>query len=178
MCTDNVLSATSRCATEGLLKPSEPATDGVEESAPSSDTQDVADMTLIEPQSSSVRSEVNPVVIHHAQSSPVPLCQSQHSAAPGCTSARPHQAHESTRPPTKHSGSPGELKRPSPSQTEQAPSLSGVSTRYDDRISPNLFIEELASHSKGKNRATSIEVTFQVTWFKLWVAGDDFRAKL
>ncbi|XP_072536423.1 sickle tail protein homolog isoform X7 [Salminus brasiliensis] len=163
------LSTLRRHATEGSLKSSDVATaassvtaDGVEP-VPPSDVQDGAIMSLIEPQTSSIKSEVinsNPMVIHHAQSSPVPLRQSQHSAAPAF-SAPTQQTRESTPSPTKQSGSPMQLKKPSQSLSEPTPqSSNGVTNngaRHDNRASPSLFIEEIASHSKGKNRATSIE---------------------
>ncbi|XP_036420566.1 sickle tail protein homolog isoform X2 [Colossoma macropomum] len=163
------LNSLRRCATEGLLKPSDPATtaDGIE-LGPPSDVQDAVSMPLIESQSSSMRSEVinsNPMVIHHAQSSPVPPCQSQHSVAPPTsTSALPYQAHKFTSSSTKQSGSPGQLRKSSLSQPEYAPPSSNLgigvhsnSVCYESGASPSLFIEEITSYSKGKNRATSIE---------------------
>uniref|UniRef100_A0A3B4EM10 Actin interacting protein 3-like C-terminal domain-containing protein n=1 Tax=Pygocentrus nattereri TaxID=42514 RepID=A0A3B4EM10_PYGNA len=157
------LNTLRRCTTEGLLKPSDPATtaDGIE-LGPPSDIQDSASMPLIESQSSSVRSEVinsNPMVIHHAQSSPVPPCQSQHSIAPSTsTSELPYQTHEFISSSTMQSGSAGQLRKSSLSQPEFAPPSSNIGIGVSDSgASPSLFIEEITSYSKGKNRATSIE---------------------
>ncbi|KAI4880354.1 hypothetical protein NFI96_001231 [Prochilodus magdalenae] len=165
------LSTLRRCTTEGLVKPSDPATtaDGTEiELVPTSDVQDAASLPLIEAQSSSVRTEVinsNPMVIHHAQSSPVLPCQSQHSASPPASiSAVPHKTLESTPSPTKQSGSPGQLKKSSQLQPDHVPLSSTIGSgvhsngvHFDNGASASLFIEEIASHNKGKNRATSIE---------------------
>uniref|UniRef100_A0A4W4GA77 Actin interacting protein 3-like C-terminal domain-containing protein n=1 Tax=Electrophorus electricus TaxID=8005 RepID=A0A4W4GA77_ELEEL len=144
----DALSTLRRSVTEGLLKPPDPVTmttltavEGVE-SAPPADLQDPVTTPLLEPQSSSVRSEVinsNPVVIHHAQSSPVTPRQCQQSAAPS-------------------SASPVQLKKPSALQPDHGPSAApGDDVVHDGGASPVLFIEEITNHSKGKNRATSIE---------------------
>ncbi|XP_035386954.1 sickle tail protein homolog isoform X11 [Electrophorus electricus] len=156
----DALSTLRRSVTEGLLKPPDPVTmttltavEGVE-SAPPADLQDPVTTPLLEPQSSSVRSEVinsNPVVIHHAQSSPVTPRQCQQSAAPS-------------------SASPVQLKKPSALQPDHGPPSSSVANGsarrsaapgddvvHDGGASPVLFIEEITNHSKGKNRATSIE---------------------
>ncbi|XP_049335919.1 sickle tail protein isoform X3 [Astyanax mexicanus] len=158
------LSTLRRCATEGSLKPSDvsttsstPTADGVE-SAPPSELQDTSSPPVTELQTSSVKSELinsNPTIIHHAQSSPVPLHQSQHSAGPP-SSAPPQPARDSAPSPTKRSGSPRQLKKPGQSQPEATPpSSNGVSAA--NGASPGLFIEEITSHGKIKNRATSIE---------------------
>ncbi|XP_066538590.1 sickle tail protein homolog isoform X2 [Hoplias malabaricus] len=169
--TDN-LSTLRRSATEGLPKPSDPITtpitaavDGVEKAPPA---DDAVELPLIESQSSSVRSEFinsNPMVIHHAQSSPVPPCQSQHSAAPASTPGLNPQGYESSPSPTKQLGSPGQLKKPGQSQPDHTPMASNINSgvpsngaRYDNGASSSLFIEEITIHSKGKNRATSIEI--------------------
>ncbi|KAL7886753.1 hypothetical protein AOLI_G00044740 [Acnodon oligacanthus] len=157
------LNTLRRCTTEGLLKPSDPATsaDGIELGPPPY-IQDAASIPLIESQSSSLRSEVinsNAMVIHHAQSSPVPPCQSQHSIAPSTsTSELPYQAHEFISSSTKQSGRPGQLRKSSLSQREFTPPSSNIGIGVSDSgASPSLFIEEITSNSKGKNRATSIE---------------------
>uniref|UniRef100_A0A3P8XJ53 Uncharacterized protein n=1 Tax=Esox lucius TaxID=8010 RepID=A0A3P8XJ53_ESOLU len=93
------LSGLRRCATEGLLKGSDP---GCATGKPSPaeitpaktpttvDPNPLAELpaspsALLEPQSCSIRSEVvapsSPVVIHHVQSAPVQMQQFQHSAA-------------------------------------------------------------------------------------------------
>uniref|UniRef100_A0A672T5U5 Sickle tail protein-like n=1 Tax=Sinocyclocheilus grahami TaxID=75366 RepID=A0A672T5U5_SINGR len=110
----------------------------------------------VAPQSSTVRSEVmpsNPVVIHHAQASPVASQQSQQSTAPSPIPSAA-QRRESTPSPTK------QLKKPSLEQTLiPNNSSNGVSSNgiHGKGPSPN-FIEEIhASRSKNKNRAVSIE---------------------
>uniref|UniRef100_A0A8B9H9S0 Si:ch211-285f17.1 n=1 Tax=Astyanax mexicanus TaxID=7994 RepID=A0A8B9H9S0_ASTMX len=158
------LSTLRRCATEGSLKPSDvsttsctPTADGVE-SAPPSELQDTSSPPVTELQTSSVKSELinsNPTIIHHTQSSPVPLHQSQHSAGPP-SSAPPQPARDSAPSPIKRSGSPRQLKKPGQSQPEATPpSSNGVSAA--NGASSGLFIEEITSHGKIKNRATSIE---------------------
>uniref|UniRef100_A0A671KGL8 KIAA1217 n=1 Tax=Sinocyclocheilus anshuiensis TaxID=1608454 RepID=A0A671KGL8_9TELE len=153
----DTLSNLRRCATDSLLKPSDPTS-----STPSaSETTESAIVESLEaasvaPQSSTVRSEVmtsNPVVIHHAQASPVASQQSQQSTAPSPIPPAA-QRRESTPSPSK------QLKKPSLEQT-QIPnnSSNGVSANgiHGKGPSPN-FIEEIrASRSKNKNRAVSIE---------------------
>ncbi|KAK2869923.1 hypothetical protein Q8A67_024315 [Cirrhinus molitorella] len=153
----DTLSNLRRSATDGLLKPSDP----VSSTPPASEKPESAIVESVEaasvvPQSSTVRSEVmtsNPVVIHHAQASPVPSQQSQQSTAPSPIPPAA-QRQESTPSPTK------QLKKPSFEQT-QIPnnSSNGVSANgiHGKGPSPN-FIEEIhASRSKNKNRAVSIE---------------------
>ncbi|KAL6489268.1 hypothetical protein MHYP_G00030090 [Metynnis hypsauchen] len=103
------LNTLRRWTTEGLLKPSDPATtaDGIE-LGPPSDIQDAA--------------------------------------------------HEFISSSTKQSGSDGQLRKSSLSQPEFAPPSSNIGIGVSDSgASPSLFIEEITSYSKGKNRATSIE---------------------
>uniref|UniRef100_A0A8C2PV28 Actin interacting protein 3-like C-terminal domain-containing protein n=1 Tax=Cyprinus carpio TaxID=7962 RepID=A0A8C2PV28_CYPCA len=140
-----------RSATDSLLKPSDP-----DSSTPASEKPESAVAESVAPQSSTVRSEVmtsNPVVIHHAQATPVASQQSQQSTAPSPIPSAA-QRRESTPSPTK------QLKKPSLEQTLiPNNSSNGVSSNgiHGKGPSPN-FIEEIhASCSKNKNRAVSIE---------------------
>ncbi|XP_051738996.1 sickle tail protein homolog isoform X8 [Ctenopharyngodon idella] len=144
-------------ATDSLLNPSDPV--------PSTPASEKAESAIVEsfepasviPQSSMVRSEVmssSPMVIHHAQASPVASQQSLKSTAPSPIPPAA-QRRESTPSPTK------QLKKPLLEQT-QIPNTSsnGVSANdiHSKGPSPNLLIEEIqASHSKSINRAVSIE---------------------
>ncbi|KAK6299934.1 hypothetical protein J4Q44_G00299670 [Coregonus suidteri] len=111
------LSSLKRCATEGLLKGSDPAMCASVkptpvESSPATTTTTVdSDPTveppaspsaLPEPQSSSIRSEVvmpsSPMVIHHVQSAPVHMQQSQQSAALLVQPSPPHNPHPQPGP--------------------------------------------------------------------------------
>ncbi|XP_030623129.1 sickle tail protein homolog [Chanos chanos] len=168
------LSHLRRCATEGLLKPSEPvtmttltATEEAESSQPVEVRDSPSTTPLPEPQGSSVRSEVmnsSPVVIHHAQSSPVPMQKSQHSVAPTTNAT---QGRISPPSPVTQSGSPSQLKKTTAAPPEQTPPASNTSNGVPSNsihgsaavsAAQNLFIEEIhTSHSKSKNRAMSIE---------------------
>ena len=120
-----------------------------------------------EPQNSTIRSEVmpsSPVVIHHVQSSPVHMQQSQQSAAltaqpsPPLTPSPTHttsphlsktQGRESPKGATSDPPSPARLKK-----TQGNPVNNGNGTAHQD-----LVIEELQnSKDKSKSRAMSIEV--------------------
>uniref|UniRef100_A0AAY4BX65 Sickle tail protein n=1 Tax=Denticeps clupeoides TaxID=299321 RepID=A0AAY4BX65_9TELE len=151
MLTDT-LSTLRRCATDGLQKPLEPVTVWNKDcSAPPKELQDPSSFAapiVTDPQGSSVRSEVvnlTNMVIHRAQSSPVPTQQSQHSA---------------NHPP--QTGSPVKRKKATPSNLEPMPlqSHSTASNRIPSKgaTNPSLFIEEIQS-SQGiiKSRALSIE---------------------
>ncbi|XP_059390455.1 sickle tail protein homolog isoform X3 [Carassius carassius] len=151
----DTLSNLRRSTTDSLLKPSDPV------SSSSSQKKELAivespEAASVAPQSSTVRSEVmtsNPVVIHHAQTSPVATQQSQQSTAPSQIPPAA-QRRESTPSPTK------QLKKPSLEQT-QIPnnSRSGVSANGINGKGPSPnFIEEIhSSRSKNMNRAVSIE---------------------
>ncbi|XP_056306158.1 sickle tail protein homolog isoform X5 [Danio aesculapii] len=154
----DTLSNLRRCATDNLLKPTDP----VLSTPPASEKPELIESlepAPVTPQSSIVRSEVmtsNPVVIHHAQASPVASQQSQQSTAPSPIPPAT-QRRESTPSPTK------QLRKPSLEQTlTQNNTSNGVSANgvHGKGPSPNLFIEEMhASHNKNKNknRAVSIE---------------------
>ncbi|XP_051969446.1 sickle tail protein-like isoform X2 [Xyrauchen texanus] len=159
----DTLSKMRRCATDGLLKPSDPVS--LSHSTASEKTESAIVVESLETvsltsQSSTVRSEVitsNPVAIHHSQTSPVASQQSQQSTAPSPNPPATPQRRESTPSPTK------QLKKPTASleQTQiQNNTSNGVSSNgiHGKGPSPNLFTEEIhASHNKTKNRAVSIE---------------------
>ncbi|XP_055037891.2 sickle tail protein homolog isoform X11 [Misgurnus anguillicaudatus] len=141
-----------RCAPDSMLNSSEPVQKT--ESAVVTESIDSAPVT---PQTSTVRSEVmtsTPLVIHHAQASPVASQQSQQSTAPSPPALK---RQESIPSPTK------QLKKPtaSPEQTQIViNSSNGISTNgvHGKNPTPGLFIEEIqASRSKTKNRAVSIK---------------------
>lgn len=147
-----------RSATDSLLKPSDTVS-----STPASEKTESAMVESLEtasvtPQSSTVRSEVmtsNPVVIHHAQASPVTSQQSQQSTAPSPIPPAA-QRRESTPSPTK------QLKKPSleqtliPNNSSNGVSANGIHAKGP---SPNLIEDIHASRNKNKNRAVSIEVS-------------------
>ncbi|XP_051542497.1 sickle tail protein-like isoform X3 [Myxocyprinus asiaticus] len=151
-----------RCATDGLLKPSDPVSSTpstASEKAESAivESLETASVTI---QRSTVRSEVmasKPVMIHHTQTSLVPSQQSQQSTAPSPIPPATPQRRESTTSPTKHL----EILSASLEQTQvQNNTSNGVSSNGIQwkGPSPNLFIDEIhASHNKSKNRAVSIE---------------------
>lgn len=131
-----------RCATESLLKSSDSAIITVVDEAESAPPADLhSTVILLEPQRSSESSEVVGSQLL------VPLCtQSSYSATPElptkqtrhvelCSSAQP----ELTPPLSSNSG-----------VALSSACCSGTSS---------LFIDEIISHSKGKNRAPSIEVS-------------------
>uniref|UniRef100_A0A6Q2XEF6 Uncharacterized protein n=1 Tax=Esox lucius TaxID=8010 RepID=A0A6Q2XEF6_ESOLU len=146
------LSGLRRCATEGLLKGSDP---GCATGKPSPaeitpaktpttvDPNPLAELpaspsALLEPQSCSIRSEVvapsSPVVIHHVQSAPVQMQQFQHSAALLVQ------------------------KSPVPAAAVNAELVTPAPVNNGGNGSGNLFIEEIHTKSgKSKNRAMSIE---------------------
>ncbi|XP_067291580.1 sickle tail protein homolog isoform X2 [Pseudorasbora parva] len=153
----DTLGTLRRCATDSLLNPSDPVlSTSASEKAESAIVESLEPASVI-PQSSIVRSEVmtsSPMVIHHAQASPVASQQSQKSIAPSPIPPAA-QRRDSTPSPTK------QLKKPSLELT-QIPnnSSNGVSANeiHSKGPSPNLLIEEIhANHSKKKNRAVSIE---------------------
>uniref|UniRef100_A0A8C8D4W9 Sickle tail protein homolog n=1 Tax=Oncorhynchus tshawytscha TaxID=74940 RepID=A0A8C8D4W9_ONCTS len=185
------LSSLRRCATEGLLKGSDPAMCASvkptpSESSPVTTTTTVnsdppveppaSPSALPEPQSSSIRSEVvmpsSPMVIHHVQSAPVHMQQSQQSAAllvqpsppttpthsqgrdsPSSAKGSTGTASASNSNPSSQGGSPAQQKKTPAAHLElatQAPVNNGSSG------TGNLLIEEI--HTKSKNRAMSIEV--------------------
>ncbi|KAM7369840.1 hypothetical protein PAMP_011130 [Pampus punctatissimus] len=173
----DTLSSLRRCATEGPQKGPEPsanvpvdnspsaaaAAEGPAE-APSASVQPVSTADPLEPQNSTIRSEVmpsSPVVIHHVQSSPVHMQQSQQSAAlttqpsPPLT---PSPTHVPSPNPSKNQG------RESPKGADSDPPSPARHKKTHRNLVNNgtanqvLVIEELQnSQDKCKNRAMSIE---------------------
>nr|XP_046212176.1 sickle tail protein homolog [Oncorhynchus gorbuscha] len=165
------LSSLRRCATEGLLKGSDPAMCASVKPTPSESSPVTTTTT-----SSSIRSEVvmpsSPMVIHHVQSAPVHMQQSQQSAAllvqpsppttpthsqgrdsPSSAKGSTGTASASNSNPSSQGGSPAQQKKTPAAHLElatQAPVNNGSSG------TGNLLIEEI--HTKSKNRAMSIEV--------------------
>ncbi|XP_069047686.1 sickle tail protein homolog isoform X15 [Lepisosteus oculatus] len=190
-----ILSGLRRYATDNLLKGSEPAQvkTTLAESVVSFTTSESLPAVgappqeqpaprppsptgLPEPQSSSVKSEVmpaSPVVIHHVQSSPVHIQQSQHSAAlfhrsgsppaaaspAPCLDSPPLLARGGPQGPTP-GGPPGQEAGAAPVQQQRvtraeqtAPASPAASS-----AAQSLFIEEIhTSRSKHRDRAVTIE---------------------
>ncbi|KAJ8419150.1 hypothetical protein AAFF_G00006490 [Aldrovandia affinis] len=169
------LSGLRRRASDSLLKGSESpaaressAAPAVESEPPPSAAQDApvplpapgpapaSPTALPEPQSSSIRSEVmpsSPMVIHHAQSAPVLLQQSQQSAA--LVHSPPLTPTHGPDSPTlgKGNNSPALPQKPVPNPEQPAP-VAGS----NGSAPQNLFIEEVHnSKEKTKLRAMSIE---------------------
>ncbi|KAI5620613.1 sickle tail protein-like isoform X3, partial [Silurus asotus] len=138
------LSTLRRCATEGLLK----SFDVVDETEPASPDNIHSTVTQLEPQRFSMSSEI-------ANSQPLlPPCPSSFSLTP--------ELHTKSTSKTSH------VKICSLALPELTPSLSSssevaLSTARCNESSmsgaSSLFIEEIISQSKGKNRAPSIAVT-------------------
>ncbi|XP_068603862.1 sickle tail protein homolog [Brachionichthys hirsutus] len=166
----DTLSSLRRCATEGHQKAPDSSTHVTTTDGPpaaAADTQaspqPSSTSAQLEPQTSTLRSEVmpsSPVVIHHVQSSPVFMQQSQQSAAltsqpsPPLT---PSPSHTPSPNPSKGQGrdSPNgaALDQPNHKKTNGNAGNNGNGT-----ASQVLVIEELQiSRDKSKNRALSIE---------------------
>lgn len=121
----------------------------------------------LEPQSSTIRSEVmpsSPVVIHHVQSSPVYMQQSQQSAALTAQPSPPLTPSPSQVPspnPSKSQGrdSPKAATFDPPSPAHQKKTQGNPISNGNCAANQGLIIEELQnSQDKNKNRAMSIEV--------------------
>ncbi|XP_065805070.1 sickle tail protein homolog isoform X5 [Labrus bergylta] len=166
------LSGLRRCASENAQKGPDPSANVPVENipsvalaapagaAPASPVPPGSTSAPLEPQTSTIRSEVmpsSPVVIHHVQSSPVHMQQSQQSAAlasqpspPLTPSPKPgnSQGRDSPKGSTSDPPSPARLKK-----TQGNPVNNGNGT-----TSQGLIIEELQnSQDKSKNRAMSIQ---------------------
>ncbi|XP_026218301.1 sickle tail protein homolog isoform X6 [Anabas testudineus] len=168
----DTLSSLRRCATEGPQKGPDPSANvSVENSAPAEVPAEVPSAIVqpgstsapLEPQNSTIRSEVmpsSPVVIHHVQSSPVHMHQSQQSAA---LTAQPS-------PPL--TPSPTQVSNPNPCKSRGRESPKGGASEsqsptfhkkaqgnnVNGTTSTDLVIEELqSSQDKSKNRAMFIE---------------------
>lgn len=163
-----------RCATTSIE--SSPATTTMVDPDPPAEPS-ASPSALPKPQLSSIRSEVVmpscPMVIHHVQSAPVHMQQSQQSAAllvqPSPPTTPTHSqgwdssssakgstgtTSASNSNPSSQGGSPAQQKKTPAAHLElatQAPVNNGSSG------TGNLLIEEI--HTKSKNRAMSIEVS-------------------
>ncbi|XP_049912163.1 sickle tail protein isoform X14 [Epinephelus moara] len=174
----DTLSSLRRCVTEGPQKGPDPSANVPVDNSPSAAPPDApaeapaasaqpgSTSAPLEPQSSTIKSEVmpsSPVVIHHVQSSPVHMQQSQQSAAltaqpsPPLTPSPTHvpspilsksQGRESPKGAASDPPSPARHKKP-----QGNPVNNGNGT-----ASQGLVIEELqSSQDKNKNRAMSIQ---------------------
>ncbi|XP_063339594.1 sickle tail protein homolog isoform X1 [Pelmatolapia mariae] len=169
----DTLSSLRRCATESSQKGPELSSNATVDNSPAVAVDTPADVSPapgqpdstsapLEPQSSTIKSEVmpsSPVVIHHVQSSPVHIQQSQQSAALTSQPSPP-----ATPSPT-HISSPNLSK----SQDREPPKAVDTDppspTRYkkthgnsNGTASQDLVIEELqSSKEKNKSRAVSIK---------------------
>ncbi|XP_074477830.1 sickle tail protein homolog isoform X4 [Sebastes fasciatus] len=166
----DTLSSLRRCASEGSQKGPEPSANVPVDNSPSaaaeSPTASVQPGSPLEPQSSTIKSEVmpsSPVVIHHVQSSPVLIQQSQQSAAltaqpsPPLT---PSPSHTPSPIPTKIQGreSPKGAASDPPSPARQKKTQGNPVNNGNGAPTQGLVIEELqTSQDKSKNRAMSIE---------------------
>ncbi|XP_019130267.2 sickle tail protein homolog isoform X19 [Larimichthys crocea] len=174
----DTLSSLRRCATEGLQKGPDPSANvpvcnspaaaaaEAPPEAPPASVQPGSTSAPLEPQSSTIRSEVmpsSPVVIHHVQSSPVHMQQSQQSAALTAQPSPPLTPSPSHVPSPNLSKTQGRespkgtaVDPPSPprhKKTQGNPVNNGNGT-----ANQVLVIEELqSSQDKSKNRAMSIE---------------------
>lgn len=174
MCISYCFPSLCRCATEFSQKGPELSSNATVDNSPAVAVDTPADVSPapgqpdstsapLEPQSSTIKSEVmpsSPVVIHHVQSSPVHIQQSQQSAALTSQPSPP-----ATPSPT-HISSPNLGK----SQDREAPKAVDTDppspTRYkkthgnsNGTASQDLVIEELqSSKEKNKSRAVSIKV--------------------
>ncbi|XP_070708653.1 sickle tail protein homolog isoform X2 [Pempheris klunzingeri] len=166
----DTLSSLRRCATEGSQKAPDLSASAPVENSPSAAAaaaaaaeapppQPGSTAAPLEPQSSTIRSEVmpsSPVVIHHVQSSPVHMQQSQQSAA---LTAQPSPPLTPSPNPSKSQGreSPKAAASDPPSPARQK-KTHGNPVNGNGTASQGLVIEELQnSQDKNKNRAMSIE---------------------
>ncbi|XP_076014388.1 sickle tail protein homolog isoform X2 [Genypterus blacodes] len=165
-----MLSSLRRCATEGLQKgPEHSATvsTSVDNSYPAETPAEAppasasgSTSALPEPQSSTIRSEVmpsSPVVIHHVQSSPVHMQQSQHSAAL-TTQPSPPLTPSPTLSQTQGRESPKRAASDPPSPAHQKKAHGNPVNTGNGPANQEQVIEELqSSQGKNRSRATSIE---------------------
>ncbi|XP_030612039.1 sickle tail protein homolog isoform X10 [Archocentrus centrarchus] len=171
----DTLSSLRRCATEFSHKGSEPSSNAsvhnspavavdTPADAPPAPGQPVSTSAPLEPQSSTIRSEVmpsSPAVIHHVQSSPVHIQQSQQSAALTCQPSpppTPSSTHISSPNLSKSQGreSPKGAATDPPSPTHHKKTHGNGNS--NGTASQDLVIEELqSSKDRSKNRAVSIE---------------------
>uniref|UniRef100_A0A8C7GZB4 Sickle tail protein n=1 Tax=Oncorhynchus kisutch TaxID=8019 RepID=A0A8C7GZB4_ONCKI len=178
-CLTETLSSLRRCATTPIE--SSPATSTMVDPDPPTEPP-ASPSALPEPQISSIRSEVVmpscPMVIHHVQSSPVHIQQSQQSAAllvqpsppitpthsqgrdsPSSAKGSTGTASSSNSNPSSQGGSPAQQKK-TPAVTaaanQELPTQALVNNGSNG--TGNFFIEEIhTKSSKTKNRAMSIK---------------------
>ncbi|XP_042074582.1 sickle tail protein homolog isoform X17 [Haplochromis burtoni] len=169
----DTLSSLRRCATEFSQKGPELSSNATVDNSPAVAVDTPADVSPapgqpdstsapLEPQSSTIKSEVmpsSPVVIHHVQSSPVHIQQSQQSAA------------LTSQPSPPATPSPTHISSPNLSKSQDCEAPKAVDTdppsptRYkkthgnsNGTASQDLVIEELqSSKEKNKSRAVSIK---------------------
>ncbi|XP_021476377.2 sickle tail protein isoform X7 [Oncorhynchus mykiss] len=178
-CLTETLSSLRRCATTPIE--SSPATSTMVDPDPPAEPP-ASPSALPEPQISSIRSEVVmpscPMVIHHVQSSPVHIQQSQQSAAllvqpsppitpthsqgrdsPSSAKGSTGTASSSNSNPSSQGGSPAQQKKTpaaTASANQELPTQALVNNGSNG--TGNFFIEEiLTKSSKSKNRAMSIK---------------------
>ncbi|TNM96591.1 hypothetical protein fugu_016252, partial [Takifugu bimaculatus] len=175
----DTLGSLRRCATEGSQKGPDlvanvPVSHSPSPSAPSSEspgntlpvsTQPGPTSAPLEPQSSTIKSEVmpsSPVVIHHVQSSPVHIQQSQQSAALTVRSSPPLTP-SPTNAPSPNPGKSQGRESPKTAAVDPASPAQCKKTRRNSANNGNgtkqdLVIEELQnSPDKSKKRVMSIE---------------------
>ncbi|XP_071026701.1 sickle tail protein homolog isoform X8 [Oncorhynchus clarkii lewisi] len=178
-CLTETLSSLRRCATTPIE--SSPATSTMVDPDPPAEPP-ASPSALPEPQISSIRSEVVmpscPMVIHHVQSSPVHIQQSQQSAAllvqpsppitpthsqgrdsPSSAKGSTGTASSSNSNPSSQGGSPAQQKK-TPAATAAANQELPTQARVNNGSNGtgNFFIEEIhTKSSKSKNRAMSIK---------------------
>lgn len=121
----------------------------------------------LEPQNSTIRSEVmpsSPVVIHHVQSSPVHMHQSQQSAALTAQPSPPLTPNPTQVPSLNPCKSQGRESPKGGASESQSPTFlkkahANPVNNGNGTTSTDLVIEELqSSQDKSKNRAMFIEV--------------------
>ncbi|XP_068566005.1 sickle tail protein homolog isoform X10 [Cebidichthys violaceus] len=169
----DTLSSLRRCATEGPQKGPDPSANvpvdnssSAAAEAPAPSVQPGSTSAPLEPQSSTIKSEVmpsSPVVIHHVQSSPVLIQQSQQSAAltaqpsPPLT---PSPSHIPSPTPSKSQGrdSPKGAASDPPSPAHHKKTQGNPVNNGNGTAPQGLVLEELQnSQDKSKNRAVSIK---------------------
>ncbi|XP_074549349.1 sickle tail protein homolog isoform X4 [Halichoeres trimaculatus] len=158
----DTLSSLRRCVSESSQKAPDSSANVPVENSPSAAAAAAEAPTSAkpEPQSSTIKSEVmpsSPVVIHHVQSSPVHMQQSQQSAA---LTAQPSPPLTPSPNPGKSQGreSPKAAASDPPSPARLKKMNGNPATNGNGPVNQGLVIEELQnSKEKSKNRAMSIE---------------------
>ncbi|XP_031706291.1 sickle tail protein homolog isoform X6 [Anarrhichthys ocellatus] len=169
----DTLSSLRRCATEGPQKGPDPSANvpvdnssSAAAEAPAPSVQPGSTSAPLEPQSSTIKSEVmpsSPVVIHHVQSSPVHIQQSQQSAALTAQPSPPLTPSPSQIPsptPGKSQGrdSPKGAASDPPSPAHHKKTQGNPVNNGNGTAPQSIVLEELqSSQDKSKNRAFSIK---------------------